>query len=133
MLTLSEHYIQLLRYMGIDCDVRTLKGADNPHEDTKLLVEKLRDESNVTFLSEKASSVLTSEQFSAHFLTGYEGTQKHTLVITGPFGWDYDIIPKTWKKLSLSPLTFTHEMAYVLLLEQLYRGAKIMKGQKYHY
>ncbi len=51
----------------------------------------------------------------------------------GPFGWQYDLLPRNFKLLSLSPLIFPHELASVVILEQIYRANKIMKGQEYHY
>lgn len=132
LIDMSAHYLKLLKYTGIDCEVRTLKGFDDPTADTALLIEKLADMSPVFLLSE-GGKIYSSTQFSSLFKPAYEGTQKVTLALAGPFGWDYDLIPPIWHHLSLSPLTFTHELAYVLLLEQLYRGAKIMKRQKYHY
>ena len=54
-------------------------------------------------------------------------------VIGGPFGVSDRVKEKAAFRLSLSPMTFTHEMARVVLLEQLYRAMMIMKGRSYHY
>ncbi|MBO8161286.1 MAG: 23S rRNA (pseudouridine(1915)-N(3))-methyltransferase RlmH [Thermosipho sp. (in: Bacteria)] len=54
-------------------------------------------------------------------------------VIGGPLGLDKSLIEKAKKRISLSKLTFTHELALILLLEQIFRGFKIINNEKYHY
>jgi len=54
-------------------------------------------------------------------------------VIGGAAGLDGKFLASANKKISLSSLTFTHEMARIILLEQLYRSATISAGKKYHY
>lgn len=56
-----------------------------------------------------------------------------TFVVGDAFGLSAEIKASADWLLSLSPLTTTHELALVLLLEQLYRGCTIIRGQKYHY
>ncbi|OIP81477.1 23S rRNA (pseudouridine(1915)-N(3))-methyltransferase RlmH [Candidatus Peregrinibacteria bacterium CG22_combo_CG10-13_8_21_14_all_44_10] len=56
-----------------------------------------------------------------------------TFLIGGPHGFPEDVISKAHLRLSFSKLTFTHQLAYILLLEQLYRSGTILSGKKYHY
>ncbi|MEA2108310.1 MAG: 23S rRNA (pseudouridine(1915)-N(3))-methyltransferase RlmH [Pseudomonadota bacterium] len=51
----------------------------------------------------------------------------------GPYGLAAEVLEQADFQLSLSPMTFTHEMARVLLLEQLYRALTILRGEPYHY
>jgi len=53
-------------------------------------------------------------------------------LIGGPLGFSPDVHKAAHHELSLSPLTFTHEMARVLLLEQLYRACTILNKEPYH-
>ncbi len=55
-----------------------------------------------------------------------------TFIVGSPLGLSKDITGSAAKVLSLSRLTLTHEMTRLILLEQLYRGMTILKGEKYH-
>ena len=61
-----------------------------------------------------------------------QGPKKISFVIGGPLGLSATILNKANLVLSLSQMTFTHEMARLLLLEQLYRACTIKAGEKYH-
>jgi 23S rRNA (pseudouridine1915-N3)-methyltransferase len=73
----------------------------------------------------------TSEEFSKK-LTQWQQKSDVVFIIGGPLGLAPEFLAQTQEKLSLSPLTFTHQMTRVILLEQLYRGIMITKN-KYHY
>ena len=53
-------------------------------------------------------------------------------LIGGPVGFSEDVLAACHEQISLSPLTFTHELARILLLEQLYRACTILAGEPYH-
>jgi len=54
-------------------------------------------------------------------------------VIGGALGWSDEVLAAPYKRVSLSPLTFPHELARLVLFEQLYRAATIGAGKRYHY
>ncbi len=60
------------------------------------------------------------------------GVRVVSFLIGGPVGLSEEVIQKADMVLSLSYLTFTHDMVRMLLLEQLYRGYTIKNGEKYH-
>ncbi len=53
-------------------------------------------------------------------------------LIGGPLGFSDEVVAASHFQLALSPLTFTHEMARIILLEQLYRAFTIRNNEKYH-
>jgi 23S rRNA (pseudouridine1915-N3)-methyltransferase len=73
-----------------------------------------------------------SEGFSA-LLEDLGGRGDHlAFVIGGSAGIDAELLKETQRRISLSAMTFTHEMARVILLEQLYRAVAILAGRPYH-
>ena len=60
------------------------------------------------------------------------GLNQIVFIIGGPLGLSRNVIDRAHKILSLSPMTFTHEMVRIILLEQIYRALTIAKGEKYH-
>jgi len=61
------------------------------------------------------------------------GIKQITFILGGPFGFSDDIKKKANLTISLSKLTFPHEMARLILLEQVFRSLTIIRGQNYHY
>ena len=75
------------------------------------------------------SSVALSNWLQA---TARAGCSRHTFLIGGPSGLEPALVERADRVLSLSPMTFTHEMARAILLEQLYRALTIWRGEPYH-
>ena len=75
------------------------------------------------------SSEALSKKLAAFAL---EGKSKVTFLIGGSFGLDETLKKQADWRLSMSPMTFPHHLARVMLLEQLYRGFQILEGSKYH-
>jgi 23S rRNA (pseudouridine1915-N3)-methyltransferase len=76
----------------------------------------------------------TSHEF-AHYLNGLieSGVREMTFVLGGAMGLDESVTERANKVIALSRWTLTHEMARLVLLEQLYRAFTIIKGKTYHY
>lgn len=87
----------------------------------------------VVALDERGRS-LTSEKF-AHLIAKVGDTNCKSLVfcVGGPYGHGSKLKERANQLISLSPLVLNHEIALIVLLEQIYRGWTILKGEKYHH
>lgn len=82
--------------------------------------------------------VIEGKQLSSEALSGkvedlmINGTNDICFVIGGSLGLSTDVINRSNYKLSFSKMTFPHQLMRLILLEQVYRGFRIMKGEPYH-
>jgi 23S rRNA (pseudouridine1915-N3)-methyltransferase len=79
------------------------------------------------------------EQFTSEGLADFikmkadQGTKNMVFVIGGAFGLDKEVLKKAKLKWSLSQLTFPHQLARLMIAEQIYRACTIIKNEKYHH
>ena len=77
---------------------------------------------------------ISSEELAGNIQQlGVQGTSHITFLIGGAFGLSKEVRQAAKEKLSFSKMTFTHQMVRLLLVEQVYRAFKIMRGEKYHW
>jgi 23S rRNA (pseudouridine1915-N3)-methyltransferase len=70
----------------------------------------------------------------AEYLNSLEGRVNQLLfVIGGPYGFSSEVYERADARLSLSKLTFSHQLVRVIFMEQLYRACTILKGEPYHH
>jgi len=77
--------------------------------------------------------MLSSEEFSSYIgELGVSGKSDIVFVIGGSLGLSQEVLTRSNYKLCFSKMTFPHQLFRVMLLEQIYRGFRIMKGEPYH-
>jgi 23S rRNA (pseudouridine1915-N3)-methyltransferase len=96
------------------------------------IISQLKESDYVILLDQSGRSC-DSISFANHFHQLIQINSSIVFVIGGPFGVDESLKKRANELLSLSDLTFTHQLAVVILLEQLFRAFKIINNQKYHY
>jgi len=139
---IDEYRKRLSRYCSLDItEVEDELIPENASIGEQLIVKKKEAEraakhikpgSFVVFL-DVAGKKLSSEEFSAK-LSGVmnQGYSHVTFVIGGSIGFDEDFLKIADMRLSISDMTFTHQMVRLIILEQIYRAFKIMMGEVYH-
>ncbi|MCH5232463.1 MAG: 23S rRNA (pseudouridine(1915)-N(3))-methyltransferase RlmH [Muribaculaceae bacterium] len=102
-------------------------------EEGKLFLNEISGSDFVVLLDEKGVE-FTSEQFSGWLEKMMVSGKKRLLfLIGGPYGFSDEIYKRKDAMLSLSKMTFTHEMAKLFATEQIYRGLSILRGDPYHH
>ncbi len=85
----------------------------------------LFDENGVMYSSREFAGFLDKKMIS--------GLKELVLVIGGPYGFSGEVYEKAVSTVSLSKMTFSHQMARLLCVEQIYRAFTILKGEPYHH
>ncbi len=136
-----EKYSRYLKHYA-DLEIRELK--EEKIQDLKQAPAIRKKEAERIFKAAPPGALLisldergeeyTSHEFAAWMKTALEsGVREIVFVIGGALGLDEQVTAKAKKVLALSRWTFTHEMARLVLLEQLYRSFTIITGKTYHY
>ena len=100
------------------------------HEGAALL-KRLRPGDYVISL-DRSGKRFNSERFAKNIGRLLETTDTLVFLVSGPLGLSKKVLDISNEIISLSNLTFTHEMSRLILLEQTYRAFTILKGEKYH-
>lgn len=97
------------------------------------MLQKLQPGDFLMLMDERGRE-MTSRQL-AEFIDRKASTLARSLVIAigGPYGFSPEVYARADAMLSLSKMTFTHEMARVLTTEQIYRAMTILRGEPYHH
>jgi 23S rRNA (pseudouridine1915-N3)-methyltransferase len=99
----------------------------------KQILRFFRNDDYIVILDDKGKEFSTIE-FSVWLEKCFMLQKKRILfVIGGAWGFSEDVLKKTDMSLSLSLMTFSHQMVRLLFIEQLYRAFTIMKGEPYHH
>jgi len=98
-----------------------------------LILSKLKNTDQLVLLDEKGKEFRSLD--FANFLQKKmnSGIKQLVLVVGGPYGFSESVYKKTVGKVSLSKMTFSHQMIRLFIVEQLYRGFTILKNEPYHH
>ncbi len=131
---------RLKHYINFEINtIPVLKNAKNLSFDMQnkkegeLILNNLAPTDIVVLLDEHGKQY-SSIEFSDFLMQKMNsGIKKLVFVIGGPFGFSEEVYKRADGKLSLSKMTFSHQMVRVFFAEQLYRALTIIKGEKYHH
>jgi 23S rRNA (pseudouridine1915-N3)-methyltransferase len=102
-------------------------------QEGKLILSALEQIDFPVLLDERGTQ-LSSTGFSNYLRQAMNrGTRNLGFIIGGPFGFSEEIYKAVPNKISLSEMTFPHQLIRLLFLEQLYRGFTIIRGEPYHH
>lgn len=117
-------------------DIKNVKNLSEKQQKEKegALILKKTDSSDVLVLLDENGKQFSSVHFSEYLQKQMNsGLKNLVFVIGGPYGFSEEIYKRAQGKISLSKMTFSHQMVRLFFIEQLYRGFTILKNEPYHH
>ena len=129
-----KHYIKFeLEIIPDIKNVKNLSEVQQKEKEGELILNKLQNTDQLLLLDDKGKE-FTSIEFSKFLQKKMNsGIKQLVLVIGGPYGFSEAVYKKAQGKISLSKMTFSHQMIRLFIVEQLYRGFTILKNEPYHH
>jgi 23S rRNA (pseudouridine1915-N3)-methyltransferase len=137
---ISKYQKRLQHYIGFEIlEIPNIKKAKNisntelMKKEGKSILNTLHPSDYLVLLDEKGKD-FTSLKFSQK-LQGWmlSGKKRLVFVVGGAYGFSEEIYIRGDEKLSLSNMTFSHQMVRLFLVEQIYRGYTILNNEPYHH
>ncbi len=114
-------------------NTKSLSREQQKAKEAELIFKNINSTDHVILLDENGQE-LSSKQFSVFLNKKMVGGQQHLVfIVGGPYGFSEDVYQRSNEKISLSRMTFSHQMIRLLFAEQLYRAYTILKGEPYHH
>lgn len=110
-----------------------IKGEKAMEEEGRLILKKLKVTDHVCLLDENGR-LYDSVRFAMHLQKIFNsGVKRVVFVVGGAYGVSEELRGRADSVISLSPMTFSHQLVRIILSEQLYRALNIIHGGKYHH
>ena len=114
---------------------RNVKRTENEHKKMEgVILLKSIDPSDILIIFDERGKEYSSLKF-AGFIQNFmiSGVKHLVFAIGGPYGFSEDVINRANFKVSLSRMTFPHQLVRLIILEQIYRAFSIIRGEPYHH
>ncbi len=137
---MTEYAKRMTRYIPFEIkempavkQAASLNKTDLIKREGELILDTLKP-SDVLILLDDKGKEYTSQSFSL-MITDYMNKSTRSLVfaVGGAYGFSAEVYKKAESKLSLSRLTFSHQLVRLIFMEQIYRAFTIIKGEPYHH
>tara|TARA_B110000305_G_scaffold102154_1_gene114862 strand:- start:272 stop:745 length:474 start_codon:yes stop_codon:yes gene_type:complete len=137
---IEEYQNRLKHYIKFDLEVipdiknvKNLSEVQQKEKEGALILSKLQNTDDLVLLDDKGKH-FTSIEFSQYLQKKMNsGIKQLVLVIGGPYGFSDTVYKKAIAKISLSKMTFSHQMIRLFTVEQIYRAFTILKNEPYHH
>ncbi|MGB1043728.1 MAG: 23S rRNA (pseudouridine(1915)-N(3))-methyltransferase RlmH [Flavobacteriaceae bacterium] len=129
-----KHYARFNYIEIIDPSRRKSMSVQDQKKQEASKIESLIDKQSRLILLDENGKAFSSRSFASFIENeGLQGNSNLTFVIGGPYGFSEELKIKSHLQMSLSQMTFTHQMVRLIFSEQLYRAFSILKGEPYHH
>lgn len=137
---IREYANRLVHYLPFEMqvipdikNVKNLSEAQQKEKEGELILKTLQAADHLVLLDEKGKE-FTSMQFAAYLEKKMHTVPKRLVfVIGGPYGFSEAVYRAAAEKISLSKMTFSHQMIRLIFTEQLYRALTILNNEPYHH
>ncbi|WP_282038232.1 23S rRNA (pseudouridine(1915)-N(3))-methyltransferase RlmH [Saccharicrinis aurantiacus] len=129
-----KHYVPFEMKVITDIkNTKNMKALQQKQKEGELILAQLQSGDELILLDEGGKS-FSSRGFS-NFMEQkmLRGLKRLVFVIGGPYGFSDEVYKKSNGKVSLSAMTFSHQMVRLIFVEQIYRAFTILKNQPYHH
>ncbi len=129
-----QHYIKFELEIIPDLkNTKKLSVDQQKNQEGQLILDKLQ-KSDFVYLLDENGREYSSKQFAKLInKRSVSGLKNLVFIIGGPYGFSPEVYSRADSKLSLSQMTFSHQMVRLFAVEQLYRAFTILKGEPYHH
>jgi len=129
-----KHYIKFISEFIPDIkNAKNLTQKEQKEKEGELILKKITPTDQIILLDEKGKE-LSSIEFSKYLQKKMNsGVKQIVFVIGGPYGFSEKVYQKAAGKISLSKMTFSHQMIRLFVVEQIYRAFTILKNEPYHH
>ena len=113
-------------------NTKNLTEAQQKEREGELILKQIQPQDYVVLLDEHGKE-MRSVDFARWLSQKQQVCRQLFLVIGGPYGFSPAVYARAQEKISLSLMTFSHQMVRLILAEQVYRACTIIKGEPYHH
>jgi len=113
-------------------NTKALTEEQQKEREGDLILQKLQSSDTVVLLDEHGKE-LRSIEFADWLQRKQNTARRLVFIIGGPYGFSKAVYERANEKLSLSKMTFSHQMVRLIFCEQIYRACTIIRGEPYHH
>ncbi|MDK2851835.1 MAG: rRNA (pseudouridine1915-N3)-methyltransferase [Proteiniphilum sp.] len=129
-----NHYIPFeMRMVPDPKNRRNLSEKEQKAEEAELLLKVLQPSDHVVLLDEKGKQYRSTEFARYLEKKSHSVSRQLVFLVGGPYGFAPEIYERATEMISLSKMTFTHQMVRLVFTEQLYRAMTIIHNEPYHH
>jgi 23S rRNA (pseudouridine1915-N3)-methyltransferase len=137
---IADYTQRLKHYVGFTFEIipdiknaKNLTESQQKQKEGEEILRRIHTSDRLVLLDEKGKS-FSSVEFSQYLQKKMNsGLKNLVFVIGGPYGFSEDLYERASGKISLSQMTFSHQMVRLFFIEQLYRGFTILRNEPYHH
>lgn len=113
-------------------NTKTLTEQQQKDKEGELILKQIQPSDTVVLLDEHGKE-FRSIELASWLERQQQVARRLVFVIGGPYGFSQDVYARANDKLSLSKMTFSHQMVRLIFTEAIYRACTIIKGEPYHH